>query len=238
MVTKMKNRKKKGKIAVILGAAAMLCVMTGCGKDDGDAKEQAEDIIRIEDSAEKESGWNDESGKAQTEQERNGGENVNPENSQEVGGRENAGQESGGAADDGEGEKTEDVQADSPEMGGVLKEIESETELEGSVKSVGENSIVISKIHQYVDENSGNGAAKIAVNYVGGGDSELITVYFSENTRFVVRTVKNGGVNGDSDVEDRDGTVSDVQEGNTINMTGGYEGEDFRAEQIIIYRFV
>lgn len=218
----MKNRKKKGQITAFLGAAALLCAMTGCGDADGDTKGQQEDIIRIE-NTETDNSQNDESGQLQPELEKSGDENAVPE--------------SGRAADDKEGEKTE---TDQPVQAGVdttLKEVESDTELEGSVKSVGESSMVVSRIHTYVDEENGGEAAEMAVEYMAGGD-ELITVYFSENTSFVVRTVKNGGVNGDDDKEDQEGALSDIQENNTVLMTGGYEGEDFHAEQVIIYRFI
>jgi len=112
--------------------------------------------------------------------------------------------------------------------------VQDETELEGDVRSIGEDSMVVSKIFTYTEDGK-----DMAVSYVGEGpDAELITIYFSENTEFIVRTVKNGGVNGDADVEDEAGAFSDIQEGRTVRMTGVYEGEDFRAEQVIIYNFI
>lgn len=207
----MKNKKKKGQVTVILGAA-MLCAMTGCGKAGGNAEGQAEDIIRIENEA---GGENSGSGQSQPEQEDGTGENASPENEQ----------------------KADSVWVEEPASDGGtgMKEIESETELNGTVQSIGEGSIVVSRIHTYVDENNSSAAVEMAE--ASGGD-ELITVYFSENTQFIVRTVKNGGVNGDSDAENRDGTASDIEENKTVLLTGGYEGENFRAEQVIIYHFV
>lgn len=195
-----------------LGMAAVLCAMTGCGKADESATGQEENIIRLENLE-------------------TGGESTGTEGSQEEGGEANAGP--------GNSQKEDSVWVESPVDGGNtgMKEIESETELEGSVQSIGESSMVVSKIHTYVDESNDAEVEEIAVESAVGGD-ELITVYFSDNTQFIVRTVKNGGANGDSDVEDRDGTASDVKENNTVLMTGGYEGEDFRAEQVIIYHFV
>lgn len=208
----MKNKKKKGQVTVILGAA-MLCAMTGCGKAGGNAEGQAEDIIRIENEAGGEENGGD--GQSQAEQEDGTGESVSPENEQ----------------------KADSVWVEEPASDGNtgMKEIESETELNGTVQSIGEGSIVVSKIHTYVDENNGSAAVEMAE--ASGGD-ELITVYFSENTQFIVRTVKNGGVNGDSDAENREGTASDIEENKTVLLTGGYEGENFRAEQVIIYHFV
>ena len=116
--------------------------------------------------------------------------------------------------------------------------IESDTELDGTVKSVGENSMVVNRIHNYVEQNGGTAAVAIAVEGTEDSELELITVYFSENTRFIVRTVKNGGVNGDADAEDEDGSISSIQENNNVKMPGSYEGADFHAESVVIYHFV
>ena len=97
----------------------------------------------------------------------------------------------------------------------------------------------MSKIHTYTDENSECAVAEIAVDYGDGvAGAELITVYFSENTGFIVRTVKNGGVNGDSDVEKTEGSFADIQEKTSVNAKGYYENGDFWADTIIIFRFV
>ena len=55
---------------------------------------------------------------------------------------------------------------------------------------------------------------------------------------FEIWTVKNGGVNGDSDIEKRQGVFSDMSQGANINMTGNYDGNDFHAKHVIIYNFV
>ncbi|MDE7268101.1 MAG: hypothetical protein K2N89_11610 [Lachnospiraceae bacterium] len=106
---------------------------------------------------------------------------------------------------------------------------QSDSELEGSIESIGNNSVVINKTFN-LSEN-------MAVSY---GDSEkvLITVYFSEETEYEVWTVRNGGVNGDSDIEKRQGAFSDLKEQTSIKLTGGYEGNDFHAKQVVIYQFV
>ena len=222
----MKNRKKKGKTAVFLGTAALLYMMTGCGEAEGDTREQSENIIRIEDT-EPDGGQDGRNGQSQQETEKDSGQNSEGE--------------SGRMTENEESETPGNAPADNQEADSdiVLKETESDTELEGSVTSVGENSIVVSKIHTYTDENSECAVAEIAVDYGDGvAGAELITVYFSENTGFIVRTVKNGGVNGDSDVTESAGTVSDIRENDTVIMTGGYEGADFHAEQVVIYNFI
>lgn len=212
----MKKRQRTGKTTALMGAVIMMCVAAGCGNTDGNAEDTAGDVILIESSAE------DNSGQIQPEEERNDRESEKSEGRQRT--------------DAGEGEKAENGQDTETDI--VLKEIESDTELSGDVRSIGEDSIVVSKIHNYVEENQGM-VSEMEVSYaVGSPDAELIIVYFSENTQFIVRNVKNGGVNGDSDVEEKAGSASDIQEGRTVNMTGSYEGEDFHADQVIIYNFI
>lgn len=107
---------------------------------------------------------------------------------------------------------------------------QSDTELEGSIESIDDNSVVINQIVTGEEDN-------VAIAY-GGSDKILITVYFSEETEFEVRIVKNSGVNGDADIEKRQGAFSDLKKDAIIHMTGSYEGEDFHAKQVIIYNFV
>ncbi len=104
-------------------------------------------------------------------------------------------------------------------------QLESDSELDGNIESIGDNSVTISKT-LHPSEN-------LAVS-----SNELVTVYFSEETEYEIRTVKNGGVNGDADVEKRQGAFSDLNLGASINMTGSYDGSDFNADYVIIYNFV
>ncbi|MCM1388318.1 MAG: hypothetical protein NC231_13400 [Bacillus sp. (in: Bacteria)] len=102
-------------------------------------------------------------------------------------------------------------------------------ELDGSIESIGENSVVINQTFHPSENES--------VSYIGSAET-LVTVYFSEETEFEVWTVKNGGVNGDADIEKQQGTFSDLKLDVGLNMTGWYEGNDFYAEKVIIYNFV
>ena len=110
-------------------------------------------------------------------------------------------------------------------------QLQSDSELDGVIESIGNNCVVINKIF-HTSENT-------SVSYVGlDSENTLITVYFSEETEFEVRTVKNNGVNGDADTEKRQGTFSDLMQDAVINMTGSYDGDDFHAKHVIIYQFV
>lgn len=107
-----------------------------------------------------------------------------------------------------------------------------ETALDGIVVSVGDNSVVVSEMVMESAEDNGVTLVREA------SQGENITVYFSENTQYEFQTVKNNGVNGDEDVETREGSFADIGEGTTLNMTGGYQGNDFYAEQVVIYEFI
>lgn len=112
-------------------------------------------------------------------------------------------------------------------------QVQANSELDGTIESIDENSVVINKTFLLSEDT----AVSYAVSY---GDSEkvLVNVYFSEETEFEVWTVKNGGVNGDADVEKRQGAFSDLGQGANINMTGYYDENDFHAKHVILYNFV
>lgn len=101
------------------------------------------------------------------------------------------------------------------------------TELHGDVVSIGEKSVVISKI--YI-ESSAFGEGEVMIVGMGGDNQELINVYFEENASFTYMTIRNGG----KDVETREGSFSDITEGLILEMTGRYKGEDFWASHIDI----
>jgi len=107
---------------------------------------------------------------------------------------------------------------------------QSASELDGNIESIGDNSVVINKIFHTSTNTS--------ISYWGDSEKVLVTVYFSEETEFEVWTVKNGGVNGDSDIEKQKGAFSDLNQGAVLNMTGNYDGNDFHANHVIIYNFV
>lgn len=96
------------------------------------------------------------------------------------------------------------------------------TELYGDVVSIGEESVVVSKI--YI-ESSAFGKGDVMIVGMGGDNQELINVYFEENASFTYMTIRNGG----KDVETREGSFSDITEGLILEMTGRYKGEDFWA---------
>ncbi len=127
-------------------------------------------------------------------------------------------------------DKKEDAES---ENGNAVKE--TIEKLEGTVKSIGDASVVISKV--FTKEEDGNLAILPAE---GSEDEVLITVNFSENTKFELHTVKNNGINGDSDVTKTEASFSDLKEQENIILSGHYitPDKEFVADGVVIYNFV
>lgn len=114
--------------------------------------------------------------------------------------------------------------------------VESFETIYGNVKSIGDDSLIISRAFE---EESEEGDVDImCAPAEGSADEVLTTVIFSENTKFEVHTVKNGGVNGDDDVEKREGTLADIKADAFVDITGSWEDTGFRAEKIVVSYFV
>ncbi len=121
---------------------------------------------------------------------------------------------------------------DEADSGPNTAQEEQKTEsLTGTVRSIGEDSMVLS---QSFEEEEG----VLVAPAEGSPDEVQISVRVSAQTQYEVRTVKNGGVNGDADVEKRSGLFSDLEQDSSVDLVGYYEGEEFVAEKIVIYRFV
>ncbi len=111
---------------------------------------------------------------------------------------------------------------------------ENSEELEGMVQSIGEGSVVISRIFSEKSEEDGlyyvSGVAE------GSDEEELVTVFVTEDTKFQVRTIKNGG----EDVTEREGTFEDMKKDMIVNVTGYMDnaGEEIRASEIVIMEVI
>lgn len=114
---------------------------------------------------------------------------------------------------------------------------QSDSELDGTVKTTGTDSFVVSQSFTMPSENSESSEIMVAPAE-GSEDEVLITVHTTGDTAYFIHTVKNGGKNGDSDVEKTDAGFGDIQEKVSVNAKGHYEDGDFWADSIIIYRFV
>ncbi len=126
---------------------------------------------------------------------------------------------------------TEDLPAG--ESGAEAQSLEKVT---GNVKSIGDQDIVIRR--SFEESSNGTDMDILVAPAEGSADEELLTVSVLETTRYEVHTVKNGGVNGDADVETREGSLADLKEKAAVNIWGNFEGENFLAQQVIIFYFV
>ncbi|MDE6204051.1 MAG: hypothetical protein K2G19_11325 [Lachnospiraceae bacterium] len=108
--------------------------------------------------------------------------------------------------------------------------------LEGSVESIGTGSVIICKSYTYEEED---GLVMVS-SADESGNKTLVTVNLPEGVKWELRTVKNGGVNGDSDVTLSEASISDIKEGIGVKFTGYYvtEEKEFTAESVVIYNFV
>lgn len=107
---------------------------------------------------------------------------------------------------------------------------DTEEELEGMVQSVGEESVVISKILSGVSEEDG---LYYAFSPGEGSEEEvLITVYVTEDTKYQYQTIKNGG----EDVTEKEGKFTDIKQDIMIKVTGymGETGEEMKAKEIMV----
>ena len=105
-----------------------------------------------------------------------------------------------------------------------------------SVKSIGDASIVVSRI--FTEEKEGG--LLMYASAEGSGEEVLVTVNFSEDTRYMLHTVKNGGVNGDSDVTETEASFADIEEGSSLSLEGYFVTPDkeYMADSVIIYKFI
>ena len=70
----------------------------------------------------------------------------------------------------------------------------------------------------------------------GSDEEELVTVSVTEDTKFQVRNIKNGG----EDVTEREGTFEDMKKDMIVNVTGYMDnaGEKIRASEIVIMEVI
>lgn len=203
----------KMKAAIILCAISLMAV-TGCG-------EKADQSVTVVDVEKTDLG---------KEQEPEG---------EGAGSMEEVTQDKTGGVKDGEavpenGEGSSENEKETSETGNAEKE-NTET-LEGTVKSIGDGSIVISKA--FTEEE--DGVMFMYAPAEGSEDEILITVNFSENTKFILHTVKNSGINGDSDVTKTEASFSDIKEKASVSLSGYFltPDQDYMADSVIIYKFI
>lgn len=214
----MRNRKK----AVYLCTVIVLLMTAGCGSSDTDSDVSTVDTINFSDEIDTGAEGNNSNNQSIEEdidnQQDSDTEEQNTTETQNV------------TEEQGSQLSTDEQQQNSNPSQAENTQSQSDSELDGSIESIADNSMIINKtFHPSANES---------VTYADDSEKVLVTVYFSEETEFEVWTVKNGGVNGEADTEKRQGAFSDLKQDANVDMTGSYDGNDFHAKHIIIYNFV
>lgn len=97
-------------------------------------------------------------------------------------------------------------------------------ELVGDVQEIGEGRFVIAKAELEEDENGG----QIMTSSVNPDEESFVTVVYGDDTTFTKRTIYDGGAR----YEDADGSSADLAEGMEVELTGSYEGGEYRAKTV------
>ena len=103
---------------------------------------------------------------------------------------------------------------------------QGEEHLSGKVRNLGNNSVTISKI--FVEENENSDIVYLPEE--GSQEEELVTVNFRDDTEFHFWVIKNCG----GDIDMRESSFSEIQEGFGLEMYGNYDGDSFIASKVII----
>ncbi len=103
---------------------------------------------------------------------------------------------------------------------------QGEEHLSGKVRNLGDNSVTISKI--FVEENENSDIVYLPEE--GSQEEELVTVNFTDDTEFHFWVIRSGG----GDIDMRESSFSEIQEGYGLEMYGNYEGDSFLASKVII----
>lgn len=202
---------RKQKAALLL--AALLLAAGGCGnKTEQLVEPVVESVTEPEDNAgSAEDGSGEEAGGEAAGENDSGSENP---------GKEAAGENNSGNENPDEGQNTP---AGEDSFEGVVREINEK-----------DNFVVVSKI--FKEEMEDGGQAAVIFVGEGAGEEDLITVYFTENTTFKIKTVKNGG----EEVTEKEGAFSDIRKESTLEFKGKMDakGEEFLADETVIYEFI
>ncbi len=223
------RRKYYYKVMAVL-AVVGLTVMSGCGDAKGKEEEAAAVGIETEMIPENENagdsvenlGNGNETGANEGNEDKGSGDKEAAEEEKTEKGEENGGEKAQPDAVEGEPETENSIVWDDINGEGVKT-------IEGTVKDIEEGSFVISQTYTgKIDDGDGG---EVAVTIVGSGEEEnLITVNYNEDVRVVVRTSTDGMTS-----TEKPGSISDLQKESNVSLTGVWEGEIFRVEEISIF---
>ena len=132
-------------------------------------------------------------------------------------------------------EETEKESADRQQETGKPESGETE-QLDGNVRGIGDNGIVIIKVKTEELEDG----VSLAIQPASGNETaeDYVDVNFTDDTTFELHVVKNGGVNPDEDVTVKEASISDIVGDMAVTLEGYYDGEVFVAGKVVLYEFV
>ena len=132
-------------------------------------------------------------------------------------------------------EETEKESADRQQETGKPESGETE-QLDGNVRGIGDNGIVIIKVKTEELEDG----VSLAIQPASGNETaeDYVDVNFTDDTTFELHVVKNGGVNPDEDVTVKEASISDIVGDMSVTLEGFYDGEVFVAGKVVLYEFV
>lgn len=107
--------------------------------------------------------------------------------------------------------------------------------LEGYIEQIDADSFIISKIFTRI-EADGTMTAISPGKDAADSDKTLITVNFTDSTKFIITTVVNGGVSP-ADSSNAAASKDDLTVGASVNMKGVQTESEFNASEVIIYHF-
>lgn len=113
-----------------------------------------------------------------------------------------------------------------------------ETELlDGNVRGIGDNGIVIIKTRTEQTEEEG---VDLAIAPAPGNETaeDYVDVNFTDQTTLELRIVKNGGMNPDEDVTVKEASIDDIKGDMSVTIEGYYDEDVFIAEKVVLYEFL
>lgn len=221
---KQKSIMKRGKKGAM---AAILCALLlgGCGKETA-AEEmpaqtaaQQEKIVRQQETAEQEeTAWQQAAKEGTTRQQE-----------QEETARQQETTERQVAKEDGNSQGREDETDETAEKDSLERDDPTAQSVtwEGVVESAGAGSFTVSEIFTEAMEDG----AMIAVAQLGDENKKLTEVCYTDQTVFTVRTTYNGGMSH----SDSAGSGADLKKDVSCVLTGSWDGDVFRASEVVIY---
>lgn len=100
--------------------------------------------------------------------------------------------------------------------------------LPGKVREIGDDSVIISRT--FVEEDEQGFGAQVYIPEKGSADEELVTVRYTDDTKFEYWAIKGGG----EEIDRREASFSDITTDAGVEAYGYYEGDVFIAQRVII----